>query len=143
MEMFRGAFGGRSSSVECSTTGYIGGEPKSYKRSRELVRYASAPELLQLVDHPDARVRAYAFLALLEKEPLSARKVVADHIADKATFVYHCGCSGRAVSVNRFFLKNARELFSTRDYEDLLHRIDAELSPAERSEQAEMDRFGW
>ena len=65
-------------------TGKISSDSPQYKIFERLMKKASVKELVQLTDHENAVVRAYAFWALAKKKSSKIPEILEKHAQDKA-----------------------------------------------------------
>lgn len=91
-------------SVNTAAVGVAGAETDQWRRFDSLIKLGTDDELVALVDHSSANVRAYAFWALAKRKFKNIKPLLDKHISDTATFHFFSGCELGTERINMFFL---------------------------------------
>ncbi len=95
-------------SVECSFIGYGGTRSTQFNPVNAFKRLASVSQLVELINVSTPIVKHYAFIALLEKNPVVCKKIFPDHLKDKQTFGLFCGCTIDPCPINIDFFNTIK-----------------------------------
>ncbi len=100
--------------VHDDAIGYSGDESNVYLNFKKLMTLASDDELISLIDHDSASVRAYSFWALAKRKNIVVKNILDQHLNDSAKFFFMSGCTVGQEKINEFYLN-----LLTPDYLDI------------------------
>jgi hypothetical protein len=78
---------------------------KEYLLYQQIAQIATDTELNYLMNFSNPIVQAYAFMAIVERNPALAEKIFLERISDKTKFMHRRGCMGNTNHLNLFFLE--------------------------------------
>lgn len=94
------------STVDAAAVGFGGVQSEQYERFLLLRKIANDEELIQLTKSANGNVKAYAFLALAERNYPNCNELLQQHIKDTTSFQYRSGCIGGTRFINVFYLNS-------------------------------------
>lgn len=95
----------KENEVHNAAISVAGEKTLQYRRFEGLVKKATLNELLELIEHPNPTVRAYAFWALAKREFEKLETVLMVHAADEQLVYFIQGCLGGDIKVIDFMLR--------------------------------------
>jgi hypothetical protein len=84
--------------------GIAGTRTEQWERFEKLQNEATAEELVELTDHPNAVVKCYAFQALVTRKQADVFSVLVEHLTDMATVNTFQGCLKGSEYTGDYFL---------------------------------------
>ena len=99
----------------CWSEGFTGKKSFQWIRYEWLSKNASDKQLLELMNNPNAHMRAYAFLGLKDRPDINLKSIVLEHLNDSSSFSCINGCFGEEKRVNSFCLEECSALFSRKE----------------------------
>lgn len=90
--------------LKSEAVGFAGARTEQWERFEKLQNEATAEELVELTDHPNAVVKCYAFQALATRKQASVFPILIKHLTDTATVHTFQGCLKDSDYAGDYFL---------------------------------------
>lgn len=92
------------------TKGINGVISEEYQAFKSIIEICKTEELITILQHQNACVRCYTFLALLNKNRTLAEEILLRNTIDNEMITLINGCFGQRISVSNFMKSRGREI---------------------------------
>ncbi|MGG9964675.1 hypothetical protein [Ferruginibacter sp. SUN106] len=113
----------------CGVAGYSGAKIPVINPTALFKQNLSEPELIVLCQQSGPVVKHFAFKALCELNPKSAKQIFEKQIFDSTEIDFQCGCFGDFVTINLDFLNTLKDKLTDIDRVLYLKKIKMNCSP--------------
>ena len=96
----------------------------AYEAFRHIAAKASNEQLVKLTDHPIPCIKAYAFMALVERENSNCRTILEKHIYDTTAYWHKMERVMWGERINHYYLAVSRDILPNDLYEQYKARIE-------------------